>query len=133
MANRQSRRSVSLNRSVYVAASMHAFRAGKTLSQLVTESLRSAGITIPDTHHTPIEVAELAAEAIRHSIPARDDRYYRHKRMRVGSVASAKVVESYRLIKRDGPIRRALSDAHADACGEPHWHEKQRQTPERRA
>lgn len=126
MARFQQRRSVSLNRSVYVAASKHAFRVGKTLSQLVTESLRSAGIEIPDTHHTPVEIAQLAAEAIRHSIPARDDRYYQRKRMRVGKVASAKVVESYRLIKRDGPIRRALSDAHADACGEPHWHERVR-------
>lgn len=116
MAKRQTRRAVSLNRDVYVAASKHAFRSGKTLSQLTTEAYRALGVDIPDTHHTPVEVAAKAMA---------------HKRPIVGIATpngklEVRLVHSFLRVKRAGPIRKALGDAHADACGEPHWHENVR-------
>jgi len=124
MAKLQTRRAVSLNREVYVSASSFAFRSGKTLSQLTTDAYRAYGIPIPDTHHMPLEVAELAAEAIRHGIPRREEKRDRRKRSRIGAFAKARIVDSFLRVQRPGPIRKALGDAHADVCGEPYWFEK---------
>lgn len=127
MAHRQSRRAVSLNREVYVEASKFAFRKDVTLSQLTTDALRSHlakhGVTIPPTQHVPIEIAEHAAEAVRHGIVRREQRRHQRKRHSIGEVASARVVDTFLRVKRPGPIRQALGDGHANALGEPHWYQ----------
>lgn len=110
MAKSQTRRSVSLNRDVYVVSSKYALRTDVTLSQLTTEALREylkkRGVSLPDVEHVPVEIAERAATAIRHGIVAREERRY-----------SGRVTDSYRLLP--GPVRKALGDAAAEYVGEP--------------
>lgn len=120
MANKQTRRAVSLNRHVYVAASKAALRRGMTLSQLTTEGYRALGIDVGETHHTPVEIAERATTAIRHGIVKREEDRGRREQPRMATpFSSPRLLGSYLRKQRPGPIRRALGDAHADACGEP--------------
>jgi hypothetical protein len=112
------RRSVSLHRDLYVAASKLALRRDVTLCQLVSDALRAYGVDAPETAHVPREIAERNAEAIRHGIVAREDRQDRRRR---AALTAVRLVGSYRT--RPGPIRTSLGDAHADACGEPLWKE----------
>jgi hypothetical protein len=115
VAKRQSRRAVSLSRPAYVAASIEALRRSVTLSQLVTDALRAYGVEIEETDHQSVEVAQIAKER----------RTWRVKwRTTLSAFNETRLTNSYLRILRDGPIRRALGDAHADACGEKRWVEK---------
>lgn len=107
MAKKQTRRSVSLNRDAYVAASKEAFRRGMTLSQLTTEGYRALGIKLPETHHAPLEVAQKAADG--------------KGELAMPGKLHVRLVGSF--IKRPGPIRRALGDRVADSMGEPMWND----------
>lgn len=65
MANKQTRRSVSLNRELYKAATAEARRRGITLSELVAESLRAAGVDAPaQWHFTPAKARKTAKAKI---------------------------------------------------------------------
>lgn len=60
MAKVQTRRSVSLNRDVYVAALRHALRSERALSLLVTDALRAYGVSISDAYVSAISRKEEA-------------------------------------------------------------------------
>lgn len=100
MARKQTRRSVSLNRAVYAAALAAAHARGKSLSELVTDSLRASGVAIPETEHTALEVVQHA----------------QIQRAKIG-VVRAKLDAA--IAKRPGLIRQQLGDQIADMCGEP--------------
>lgn len=100
MAKIQTRRTVSLNRTVYDTALAHAHRSNQTLAELVTDALRRAGVAIPETEHTPVAVVAHAQE----------------RRRRIGEV-KARLDAS--IAKRPGLIRQMLGDQIADMCGEP--------------
>lgn len=97
MAKKQTRRTVSLNRSVYQAALEEAHRRGKSLSELVTEGLHLAGVVLPETEHVELAVVQHAQE----------------RRARL------KAVKQKLDAAVPGPIRRALGDDIANALGEP--------------
>lgn len=59
MAKKQTRRSVSLNRSVYVAAAQEAERRGMTLAGLVEHALGSIGV--PIVEHPRLSRAQVLA------------------------------------------------------------------------
>lgn len=100
MAKSQTRRTVSLNRAVYTAALREAHARSMSLAELVTASLRAAGVAIPETEHTPVAVVAHAQE----------------RRRRIGEV-KARLDAS--IAKRPGLIRQMLGDQIADMCGEP--------------
>lgn len=97
MAKIQTRRSVSLNRQLYDAATATAAKRGVSLAQLVADSLRAAGVKAPSTH-VPVELVQRAVRA-------------RSRKRKVISGAQA--------LKRIGPIRQMLGDQIADMCGDP--------------
>lgn len=114
MAKKQTRRAVSLPRHVYIAATALAYSRGVTLAQLTTDALRAFGVVAAESYHVPVEHAQAAKEAREHG------------RWKVRPGSSVRLLESYERVRRDGPIRKALGDAHADALGEPHWYERRR-------
>ena len=97
MALKQTRRSVSLNRQLYDAATAVASERGVPLAQLVADALRAAGVKAPSTH-IPVALVQRAIKA--------------RSRKR-------KVISGAAVMKRIGPIRKMLGDEIADMCGEP--------------
>jgi len=97
MAKKQSRRSVSLNRSAYEAAKQEAARRGVTLAALVESAL--AAIGVPVVEHTQQTVALVQVSAAR----------------RAKSVAACRADEG--LPRRPSRERQLLGDQVADAYG----------------
>lgn len=72
MAKKQTRRSVSLNRSDYEAAKQEAARRGMTLTALVESGLAAVGVaTVAHPQQTP-ELAKLSASRRAESLARRD-------------------------------------------------------------
>ena len=80
MAKKQSRRSVSLNRSNYEAAKLEAVRRGVTLTAIVEAGLAAIGVpVVAHPQQTPELVRETAARRAE-SMAARRDRKARRRR-----------------------------------------------------
>lgn len=91
MAKKQTRRGVSLNRTVYDSAKRIAADRGMTLAGLVELALREQGVDVPEyPQQTPAQVA-----------------------------AHPRAVRERVSVCRPGLIRRMLGDGIANAMGEP--------------
>jgi hypothetical protein len=97
MAKKQTRRSVSLNRSDYEAAKLEAARRGVTLTALVESGLAAIGVAVVAHPQQPPALAQLSASRRAASVAAR-------------SIATS----SPRLPSRE---RQVLGDQAADAYG----------------
>jgi hypothetical protein len=62
MAKRQTRKSISFNRGSFEVIKRVAEQQGKSMSQFVEDTLRAAGIALPETAHTKIADAKRAAQ-----------------------------------------------------------------------
>jgi len=71
MARKQTRRTVSLNRSAYEAAKQEADRRGMTLAALVEFSLVAIGVPVDAHPQQPLKLAQANAERRAQSIAAR--------------------------------------------------------------
>lgn len=143
MAKRQSRRTVSLNRSVYEAAKLEAARRGQTLAGFVEFLLSSAGVPVAEhPRQTPTQVAHRQRAVARRddntaprvpvaTRPRQSPTQVAHRQRAVvrrddASPEVAPVVEHPRqtLAQRDvtpryypSPERRMLGDVIADQVG----------------
>ena len=73
MAKKQSRRSVSINRSAYEAAKLEAARRGVTLSSLVESGLAAIGVPVAAHPQQTVELAQASAARRAESVAARRD------------------------------------------------------------
>jgi hypothetical protein len=98
VANKQTRRSVSLNRDLYAAATRVADERGVTLAQLVADALRSSGVEAPRTAH-------MVPSVVRHAVARR-------------AGVKATVISGHRVLRRISSIARPANDVESWGGGE---------------